>query len=160
MEKIAQHKILVAGDSFVHCCDQVHRFFDLTSLVIYDCIQVIDDKCFNGLDDIFFAELARAEARNRATVASLVDELQQTGAKTIADLRHLEHGYPSKVLHVLSHLLDGFIGIDSHFYNLPADSHWLGEETLATIKADPAAFWLIHIDRYSASPGEAGLLRM
>lgn len=160
MHKIAQHKVLVAGGSFAHCCDQVHRFFDLTSLVLYDCIQVIDDRCRNGLDADFFDEVAAAERKNRATVDSLVDELQQTGAKTISDLRHLEHGYPSKVLHVLSHLLDGFIGIDSHFYNLPADSHWLVEDALAAVKADPGGYWLIHIDCYSATPEEAALLRM
>lgn len=160
MEKITQHKVLVAGESFANCCDQVHRFFDLTSLVMYDCIQIIDEKCVSGLDAEFFKTVAAAEGKNHATVNSLIDELQQTGVTTIADLRHLKHGYPSKVLHVISHLLDGFIGIDSHFYNLPADSHWLAEEGLAAVKADPGGYWLIHIDCYSATPEEAGLLRM
>lgn len=160
MEKIAQHKVLVAGESFQHCCDQVRRFFDLTSLVIYDCIQVIDDKCRSGLDADFFDVVATAEKKNRETVDALIDELQQTGATTITDLRQLEHGYPSKVLHIISHLLDGFIGIDSYFYNLPADSHWLTEDALETIRANAGNYWLIHIDCYSASPEEAGLLRM
>lgn len=160
MEKIAQHKVLVAGESFANCCDQVHRFFDLTSLVIYDCIQVIDDKCCSGLDADFFETVATAQQKNREMLNTLIEELQQTGAKTIGDLRQLEHGYPSKVLHIISHLLDGFIGIDSHFYNLPADSHWLAEEALAAIREEPDSYWLIHIDCYSASPEEAGLLRM
>ena len=160
MEKIAQHKVLVAGESFPNCCDQVHRFFNLTSLVIYDCIQVIDEKCVNGLDAGFFAAVTVAEDKNHTTVNTLIEELQQTGATTISDLRHLKHGYPSKVLHVISHLLDGFIGIDSHFYNLPADSHWLTEEDSAAITNDPAGYWLIHIDCYSATPEEAGILRM
>lgn len=160
MEKIAQHKVLVAGESFANCCDQVHRFFDLTSLVIYDCIQVIDDKCRSGLDQDFFEMVAAAEQKNRSTLNGLIDDLKQTGANSIDDLRRLEHGYPSKVLHVISHLLDGFIGIDSHFYNLPADSHWLSKAAQQAIRQDPAGFWLIHIDCYSATPGEAGLLRM
>jgi len=160
MEKIAQHKVLVAGSSFINCCDQVHRFFNLTSLVIYDCIQVIDVKCRNGLDEDFSAELTAAEDKNRDTVNALIGELQQTGARTIDDLRQLEHGYPSKILHLISHLLDGFIGIDSHFYNLPADSHWLEEDTAKAIETDPGSYWLIHIDCYSATPEEAGILRM
>lgn len=160
MERIAQHKILVAGDSFAHCCDQVHRFFDLTSLVIYDCIQVIDDKCCHGPDYRFSTQLTAAEQRNRDMVARLTEELRQTGVETIDDLKRLEHGYPSKVLHVLSHLLDGFIGIDSFFYNLPADSHWLTPATLDQIRTSPGNYWLIHIDCYSASPGEATILRM
>lgn len=160
MERIAQHNVLVAGESFANCCDQVQRFFDLTSLVIYDCIQVIDDKCRSGLDRDFFEVVDAAEQKNRSTLNTLIDELKQTGAGSIDDLRQLEHGYPSKVLHVISHLLDGFIGIDSHFYNLPADSHWLSEEAKAAIRQDPANYWLIHIDCFSATPGEAGLLRM
>ena len=40
MNRIAQHRILVSGDSLEACSDQVRRFFDLTSLVIYDCIEV------------------------------------------------------------------------------------------------------------------------
>ncbi len=160
MEKIAQHKILVAGESFSNCCDQVHKFFDLTSLVMYDCIQVIDDKCRSGLDSDFFDIIATAETKNHTTVNNLIDELQQTGATRISDLRHLEHGYPSKVLHIVSHLLDGFIGIDSHFYNMLADSHWLAKDLQLDIEAKPEMFWLIHIDCYSASPVEAGLLHM
>lgn len=160
MERIAQHKILVSGNSFEHCCYQVRKFFDLTSLVIYDCVQVNEEKCLSGRDTAFFDEITLAEKKNRKTVNSLVDELQDTGAKTILDLKQLEHGYPSKILHVLSHMLDGFIGIDSYFYNLAADSHWLNDEARKSIQDDPANFWLIHIDCFSASPAEAGLLHM
>jgi hypothetical protein len=160
MKKIAQHKLLVAGESFDNCCRQVRKFFDLTSLVIYDCIQVIDEKCRSGLDADFFDAIAAAESKNRETVNTLVDELQQTGTRTISDLRRLEHGYPSKVLHVITHFLDGFIGIDSHFYNLLDDSHWLPTGTLETITSHKGDYWLIHIDCYSATPEEAGLLHM
>jgi hypothetical protein len=158
MNRIAQHKILVSGDSFDLCCRQVLRFFDLTSLVIYDCIEVIDGESCSALDTIFHQTLLAAEQKNRESVASLIAELQQTGVQHITDLRHLVHGYPSKVLHVLSHFLDGFIGIDSFFYNLPDDSHWIGAATLAAIDAAPEKFWLIHIDCYAASLKEASLL--
>lgn len=158
MDRIAQHKILANGDSFDLCCRQVRRFLDLTSLVIYDCIEVIDSECHSALDAVFHQTLLAAEQKNRESVDSLIAELQQTGVEHITDLRHLAQGYPSKVLHVLSHFLDGFIGIDSYFYNLPDDSHWIGAATLAAITAAPEKFWLIHIDCFSASPEEASLL--
>ncbi len=158
MQRIAQHKILVAGKSYEHCCQQVQKFFDLTSLVIYDCIQVIDDKCRSGLDADFYTDIAAAQQKNKTTVSSLIEELRQTGVQNITDLKTLEHGYPSKVLHVLSHLLDGFIGIDSFFYNLPADSHWLRDDEMNAIRDAAADFWLIHIDCYSATPEDAGIL--
>lgn len=160
MQKIARHKVLVTGDSFENCCHQVHKFFDLTSLVIYDCIQIIDEQCCSGLDADFFSQLQYAEQKNRERVHSLVTELQQTGAASISDLEQLEHGYPSKVLHVLSHFLDGFIGIDSFFYSIHDDSHWLSNEASEDIRANGGRYWLIHIDCYSATPEEAGLLRM
>lgn len=160
MQKISQHKVLAAGDSFENCCQQVRRFFDLTSLVVYDCIQVIDDECRSGQDGDFFEILGSAEQKNRDRVAALAAELEQTGASTISDLKSLEHGYPSKILHVLSHFLDGFIGIDSFFYSLPDDSHWVSPVRGDDIRANTDQYWLIHIDCYSASPEEAGLLRM
>lgn len=160
MIKITEHKVLVTGNSFESCCNQVHKFFDLTSLVIYDCVEIQDNQCCSGQDDYFFTALTDAELKNRKSVASLVKELQQTGATDILDLENLEHGYPSKVLHVLSHFLDGFIGIDSSFYNLIDDSHWVPEQTAADIRENQAHYWLIHIDCYSATPDEASLLRM
>lgn len=160
MDKIAQHKVLVAGESYEHCCEQVRKFFALTSLVMYDCIKIIEEKCVSGQDKLFIDTVSKAEDTNKQTVQSLVEELQQTGVTSIAELSELEHGYPSKVLHVLSHMLDGFIGIDSYFYNLSADSHWLGKEALVDIQHNPAGYWLIHIDCFSASPEDAGLLRM
>ena len=160
MEKIAQHKILATGETFDDCCQHVRRFFDLTTLVIYDCIQIIDQQCQSGLDADFFEVLERAEKKNRASVTGLIGDLRQNWVTEIEDLGRLEQRYPSKVLHLLTHFLDGFIGIDSSFYNLPDDSHWLPAERRTEIESNPAGFWIIHVDGYSATPEEASLLRM
>jgi len=160
MQRLAQHKILLGGESFDHCRDQLHRFFDLTSLVIYDCIEARKEHSFSGLDAEFAAQLAAAEDRNRRTIAELVAELEKNGVRKAADLRSIGQGYLSKTLHILSHFLDGFIGIDSFFYNLVDDSHWLPADTQKAISKNPGHYWLIHIDCYSASPKEAGLLHM
>jgi hypothetical protein len=155
---MSRHKMLLAGDSFEHCSSQVHKFFDLTSLVIYDCIEARPEKSCSGLDAGFMQRIAEAEKRNRQQVGELIAELEKTGVRSTADLQAVEQGYVSKTLHILSHFLDGFIGIDSYFYNLLDDSHWLPAQTAAAIAGNPGRYWLIHIDGYSATPAEAGLL--
>ena len=158
MQRISQHNILLGGDSFAHCSDQVHRFFDLTSLVIYDCIEIAEEKSFSGLDADFFAQLKLVEDKNRARVQRLIDELRNSGLQKTEDFINIEQGYLSKTFHILSHFLDGFIGIDSHFYNLLDDSHWLPANTRALISENPSHYWLLHLDGYTATPEEASLL--
>jgi hypothetical protein len=160
MKRISQHKVLLAGESFEHCCNQLHRFFDLTSLVIYDCIETRKELSFSGIDAGFYAHIAAAENRNRKILEDLVVELNKSGVKNTTDLQHIVQGYVSKTLHIISHFLDGFIGIDSYFYNLLDDSHWLPPLTLQSIYINPGHYWLIHIDCYSTTPAEAGLLRL
>jgi len=40
-------------------------------------------------------------------------------------------------------MLDGFIGIDSVFYNLAEDSHWLSAPLRKTIEQHPEHYWLV-----------------
>jgi hypothetical protein len=158
MNRISQHKMLLAGDSFDHCNDQVHKFFDLTSLVIYDCIETIESKSFSGLDAAFFDLILKAENFNRRTMQDLIDELVKANIRKIEDLQDIEQGYLSKTLHILSHFLDGFIGIDSYFYNLLDDSHWLPPATAKAIHRNPHHYWLLHVDCFATTAEEAGLL--
>jgi hypothetical protein len=158
MNQISQHKMLLAGDSFNHCSEQVHKFFDLTSLVIYDCIEVIESKSFSGLDGAFFDLLVKAETRNRQTMQELIDELVKAKIRKTVDFQLIEQGYLSKTLHILSHFLDGFIGIDSYFYNTLDDSHWLPPTTAKAIRKHPHHYWLLHIDCFATTAEEASLL--
>ncbi len=160
MNRIAQHRILVSGDSFDSCSDQVRRFFDLTSLVIYDCIEVREETSLAATAPDFQGTVETAITGNRRTVDGLVAELARTGIVSLDELPGLQQGYPSKTLHILAHFLDGFIGIDSSFYNLVDDSHWLPETTQATIGRHPENYWLIHVNCYSATPEEAALLHL
>jgi len=158
MQRISQHNILLGGESFVHCSDQVHRFFDLTSLVIYDCIEIQEERSFSGLDVDFFQQIDLAQHTNQQRVQRLVEELHQSGIKKTLDFVNIEQGYLSKTFHILSHFLDGFIGIDSHFYNLLDDSHWLGADTRKLISENKGHYWFLHVDGYTATPEEASLL--
>lgn len=160
MKRISRHKILVAGDSFAHCSQQVKKYFDLTSLVIYDCIEIPEHEATSGIDADFFKQIKSAEQHNHQIVQDLISELQNSGVQTISDVQRIEQGYISKTFHILSHFLDGFIGIDSFFYNLLDDSHWLTEATTTEINKNPAHYWLLHLDCFSMTPEEAGILHL
>ena len=158
MQRISQHNILVTGESFAHCKQQVQKFFDLTSLVIYDCIEIREQTSFSGLDARFLEVIDQAQLRNRDIAKRLIAEISNAGIKKTEDLINIEQGYLSKTFHLLSHLLDGFIGVDSHFYNLLDDSHWLSPETRRLIEQSPKNYWLLHVDGFTTTPDEAGLL--
>jgi hypothetical protein len=132
MNLLARHIVLASAESKEECKAQVLHFFDTTSLVRYDRIVVDESRHLSARDDTFPAALEKALDRNRQILSELVDEL---GAA-------------------------GFIGIDSVFYNLVNDSHWLPGETAARILDEPDRFWLISLDCYSMSPREAALLHM
>ena len=159
MKIIARHKILVAGESYQSCRDQVVDFFDRTQLVRYDRVRINKKESSPGSHHDFSRCVAEAIQNNRHILAGLVKDLENTGVKTTTDLLNLQQGYPSKVLHILTHFLDGFIGIDTIFYNLIDDSHWLPEQTQKAIAEASAGYWLIAVDCSSDTPEKASLIR-
>lgn len=158
MQQISEHKMLLTGESFDHCSAQVHKFFDLTSLVIYDCIEAVESQSSSSLDADFFDRIITAEKHNRQMVQDLINELVKAKIRKTEDFLNIEQGYLSKTLHILSHFLDGFIGIDSYFYNLIDDSHWLPPPTAQAIHDKAHHFWLLHVNCYATTAEEAGLL--
>lgn len=158
MKKIAHHLVLVAGESHKSCRKQVKNYFARTELVRYDRIEIDDDASIVGSDQDFNKYLTEAVSRNRQILGGLIKDLEGTGVKTIVDLLDLKQGYPSKVLHIATHFLDGFIGIDSVFYNLIDDSHWLPEQTHQAIVDAPDGFWLIPVNGFSETPETAALI--
>lgn len=160
MQKISGHKLLVAGESYEHCLNQVVRFFDQTTLVMYDHIEPIRTSSFSADMDEFSNVLQGALDTNRRIVSKLVSELEASGCKLISELGEIQQGYQSKTLHILSHFLDGFVGIDSYFYNLLEDSHWVSPPLTEAIEQEKEKYWIIHIDCFSATPEEATLLHM
>ncbi len=159
MKQIASHHILVSGTSFASCKNQVTTFFDRTLLVRYDRVTINEEKCIPGIDPSFLDHVERGIEDNKSIIKKLIKDLEGTGMKTTSDLLHVEHGYPSKLLHIITHFLDGFIGIDTVFYNLVDDSHWTPEATIKETKNSPDAFWLIHLDGYSETPEQAALVQ-
>lgn len=159
MQLISSHLVLVSAPTFEKGCSQVQDFFVNTLLVRYDKIDIRTEKCYSASDTKFQAALRDSIAANRKTLHSFVEEFKKTGFQKADDLEHVTHGYPSKMLHIITHFLDGFIGIDSDFYNLIEDSHWIAEETTKAIEAKPKTFWLIHLDGYSQTPETVALVQ-
>lgn len=158
MEPLAKHIVLVSAESCSHACRQVREFFSATSLVRYDKIEISEEHCCSAGQENFSNILRIAIESNRDVLNKLVEEFKDTGCHSIDDLQNVQHGYPSKVLHIITHFLDGFIGIDTRFYNLIDDSHWIPAHTNKAIANSPLHHWLITVNGFSATPERAALI--
>lgn len=159
MLPLSNHQVLVSASSIEKGCAQVRDFFLNSLLVRYDKIDIRTEKCHGGSDKDFQEALKNGIAANRKILSNFIDEFKKTGFQTVDDLITVEHGYPSKMLHIITHFIDGFIGIDSVFYNLIEDSHWISEQTTREIQANPKNFWLIHLDGYSETPEKVAIVQ-
>ncbi len=148
------HLLLVNGPDFDSCRRQVEKFFARTILVKYDSLQVVAEKSCHGEDRQFWEKLSTGIAENRNLTTELLTELKEAGVTDLDALTTMPQGYASKILHTIAHLLDGFFGVDSCFYNLNDDSHWLSEPQHALIKKKPANYWLLHVEA-SSQTGDA-----
>lgn len=159
MEPLSSHVVLVAAENFSRASKHVEDFFEQTLLVRYDKISIRKSQSYSAENVAFKHELEKCLAANTARLNKFIDEFAKTGFQTIDDLKEVKCGYPSKLLHIITHFLDGFIGIDTTFYNLIDDSHWLPESTREAIAQDPGHFWLIHLDGYSETPEKVSLVQ-
>lgn len=150
MQLTVSHEILVSGPDFATCKIRVQRFFERYMLVRYDTVRIDEQEAANAGQPIFFDRLERALAGNHEVLKELLEDLRLQGYTSLDDLQALPQGLASKTLHIASHLLDGFFGIDSHFYNLEDDSHWLTEKKRQQISRQPEAFWLLKVTASSA----------
>ncbi|MBW6520032.1 MAG: hypothetical protein K0A99_03335 [Desulfoarculaceae bacterium] len=140
-----RHLFLAAGNSAAQARRQAVHFMETTQLVVYQSTSIREEEIRSGHWPHFWQELEAGIAANRAFSSALVDELAETNLIEIKDLLTLHPGYPSKVLHILTHMIDGFFGIDSVFYNLVTDSHRLTDSLRAAIEQDPEGYWLVPV---------------
>ena len=137
--------VLVSGDDFASCRHRVSRFFEQTMLVRFDEVRVDEEESLNAADQPFWVRLDEGIAANRKTVSELAANLKQEGYSSLQELQGLEKGYLTKILHTIAHLLDGFIGIDSRFYNLVEGSHGISKALRRQIGAEPQQFWILRV---------------
>ncbi len=141
----AHHLFLATGSSLLQSRQQVAHFMDTTQLVVYQSVSINDEETTSGTDVRFWEKIEKGMTANRFFCSELLKELQDTGVHKIDDLLAIQPGYPSKLLHILTHMLDGFFGTDSVFYNLIEDSHWLSEPLRAAIRQKPENYWLVPV---------------
>lgn len=159
MQFISTHIVLVSADDREKAYLQVQKFFKKTQLVHYDAIDILKEKSFSGTEKKFSTAMDAGIKKNRSTLNKFIQEFKNTGFETIADLNSVTHGYPSKLLHIITHFLDGFIGVDTTFYNLIEDSHWVSDETYALINNTPGHYWVITLNGYSETPDLVALVQ-
>jgi len=154
------HWMLCAGDDFATARGSVRSFFKKSILLAYDDVYAVEHTSCSAEDERFWRELEAGVAANRLVLRGFLDDLRAEGCREIEDLTTLSLGYPSKVLHLIAHLLDGFIGIDSVFYNLLEDSHWLSDELRDIIRETPARYWLVKVEASFMSAETAAIIHM
>ena len=152
------HWLLCRGDDFAAACALVQNFFRTSLLLHYDAVEPEADGSWPAVAEGFWPALEQGIAENRQVLMGLLNDLKVEGVVEIAALADLPMGYPSKVLHTIAHLVDGFIGIDSVFYNLAEDSHWLSPGLRATIRQQPQRYWLIRVKASFRSAASASLI--
>jgi hypothetical protein len=148
------HDILMAGSDFSSCRQRVRRFFDRTRLIRYDEVLVMENESVNGAEKNFWARIEAGLGANQKVLGELLANLKEEGFLSLDDLQSLEKGYLSKILHTIAHLQDGFIGIDSRFYNLEEDSHGVSRTLHQKIGATPDSYWVLRVRGRIAAPGE------
>jgi hypothetical protein len=140
------HEFLVEAEGFETAKRKVLRFLDLYELISYWGVDLLEQRCLSASMPGFRPRVEDGVRENRRVLAELLDELSSAGANTLDDLKGISQGYPTKVLHTITHILDGFFGVDSCFYNLVDDSHWISGARMERIAAAPSQYWLIAVE--------------
>lgn len=141
----AFHEFLCEGQDLAACTSRLFSFFESYELIRYGHLDVIESKSLRADDPDFPLRLEKSLEIHGQRVRSFLDELIREGVDSISALEKLPQGYQSKTLHTVTHLLDGFFGIDSHFYNLVEGSHGVSEDLLQRISGNPRGFMLLSV---------------
>jgi hypothetical protein len=142
---VYRHEMLVKETDFEAAQQRVLHFFERYQLVRYSKIDVIQEESLAASEPAFMRRLQSAVRENRRILHDLMSELQAEGVLKLDNLEQLPQGYKTKMLHVITHFLDGFFGIDTFFYNLEDDMHWVTEEFQGKITSAPSDYWLLSV---------------
>lgn len=152
----SSHIFLVSGENYPEAKGKVEHFLTKNLLVRYSALLFDDEKAMDNLQEQFFATIRWAEEQNVLTLQGLLSEFVDLGYDTVSDLSRVPQGYESKLLHTVTHLLDGFFGLDSFFYNLVEDSNRISTSLLEKIgKHMDKEFFLVHVQGSFRSLDEA-----
>lgn len=139
------HYMLAMAPDANRAMAAVHRFFHRTQLVRYDKVEVAEQAVLVASDPRFWPTAEEAMAQNSRVLREIIAELKKAGIRSLDDLVTLPQGYQSKLAHTATHLLDGFFGIDSAFYSLVEDSHWISKPLGREILLRPEEYYLLPV---------------
>ena len=139
------HYLLARAQSNVLAAQYVERYIASSQLISYAEFFVRVDEVLASDHAQFWTTLEHGVTANHQFARRMLTHLQEEGVERLDQLLELKQGYATKVLHTLTHLLDGFIGVDSVFYNLVEDSHWVSDSLAAEIRAQRGAYWLVPV---------------
>ncbi|PIE58695.1 MAG: hypothetical protein CSA33_01995 [Desulfobulbus propionicus] len=139
------HVFLVQAEERETAKEMVRRYLDKNPLITYADLLIKDAEVVSGHDERFWPAVGRGVATNMEVSAHILDVLRGEGVNTLEDLLGMQEGYLTKSLHTLTHMLDGFIGVDSVFYSLVEDSHRVSDRLRAMIETSPGQYWLIPV---------------
>lgn len=154
------HWMLCAGEDYAAAQTAVVAFFRKSILLDYDAVEVVEASSWSAENERFWEEVEKGEGANRLLLQGFLDDLRAEGCKDFSDLPSLPVGYPSKLLHIIAHLVDGFIGIDSVLYNMVEDSHWLSDGVRADIRKKPSRYWLLRVEASFVSEATAAFIHL
>jgi len=140
-----EHDILVSGPDLETCEHHARLYFAKSQLVHYDSMELDQENSMNAVDPRFKDLVDKGIGANRRVLTELLVKLQNEGYATLQDVLSLPQGYQSKLLHTMSHLLDGFFGIDSKLYDIDEMSHWLTESRREELTKSPQTCWLLRV---------------
>lgn len=140
-----EHDMLVSDPDLETGERHVRLFFEKSQLVHYDSLEIDHARCMNATAPQFEKLVEEAVARNRQLLSDLLAKLNREGCEDLQDILAIPQGFQSKLLHTISHLLDGFFGIDSRFYDLDESSHWITGNRRKMIADSPETCWLIRV---------------
>ena len=139
------HLFLAQAQSAGNACRHVDRFLTDNPLLSYDNLRVLPEEANRADEEAFWDGMDEGLLANRSFAHRMVSHLEKEGVQNLRQLVDLQHGYATKVLHTLVHLLDGFIGIDSVLYNLVDDSHEVSQSLRRAMRDNPSRYWLVRV---------------
>ncbi|MBM9616208.1 hypothetical protein JWJ90_18220 [Desulfobulbus rhabdoformis] len=145
MEYPISHYFLVRAESATLAARHIERYLSGNQLISYAEFFVQAEEVLDKEHEKFWDTLGMGLVANDVFARRMLEHLKEEGATTLEDLLSIKQGYATKILHTLTHLLDGFIGIDSVFYNLVEDSHWVSEELSEAIRGQSDEYWLVPV---------------
>ena len=146
MKLEVRHDVLAVGPDFSRSRDYTLRFFAKTPLVRYDVVTVDEAASCPATHPDFWPRVEEGVRQNQEVLAALLAELKESGLRRLDDLLVLGKGYQSKLVHTVAHLVDGFFGIDTVFYNLADDSHGVSPQLAREVRENPHDYWLLRVN--------------